>query len=589
MKKVKNSWESAIRKALIEYALSLNLNREELSAVPIMIQTPPKPELGDFAVPLFPFSKIFRKSPHIIAVDIRNIIEGLSGRPSGTLSADGPYLNIKADITGSAKELWEEIETVHSAYGNNSSMGGQIVMIEFSCPNTNKPLHLGHLRNDTIGESTAAILAANGAEVCKVNLINDRGVHICKSMLAYMKFGNGATPESEGKKSDHFVGEYYVKYNNWAKTYPDAEKEAQELLIKWESGDKETIDLWSKMNTWATEGIFETYKNTGISFDKLYYESRTYMLGKDLVLQGLKDGAFYKESDGSIWIDLEEIGLDKKVLLRNDGTSLYLTQDLGTAVSRHDDLPFSKLIYVVGSEQQYHFKVLFYVLKRLGLSWADNLHHLSYGMVNLPDGKMKSREGTVVDADDLFKTLSEMAKQEIVSKNREDAVDDLSETAASIARAALNYYLLQVTPTKDMVFNPAESIAFNGNTGPYLQYMGARISSMLKKHIVDQKEIRSVVEFDPSLLTLQEEHSLLKQIMLFPDAVEQAGKELNPTVIAVYLYDLSRMYSRYYHDHKILSAETASLANARVILSKMVLQVLKNAYALIGIPFLESM
>ncbi len=468
-------------------------------------------------------------------------------------------------------------------------MRNQMVMIEFSCPNTNKPLHLGHLRNNTIGESTAAILAANGAEVRKVNLINDRGVHICKSMLAYMKFGNGKTPESENKKSDHFVGDYYVKYSNWAKTYPDAEKEAQELLIKWENGDKDIIELWSKMNKWAIDGIFETYKSTGISFDKLYYESKIYMLGKDMVLQGLKDGVFYKESDGSIWIDLEEIGLDKKVLLRSDGTSLYLTQDLGTAISRHKDWPFSKLIYVVASEQQYHFKVLFYVLKKLGLSWADNLHHLSYGMVNLPDGKMKSREGTVVDADDLIKTLSEMAKKEIISKNRENAVGDLSETSSSIARAALNYYLLQVNPAKDMIFNPAESIAFNGNTGPYLQYMGARISSMLKKYTHEQKEDKVVVNFDPSLLTLQDEHSLLKQIMLFSETVEQAGKELNPTAIAVYLYDLSRMYSRYYHDHKILRAESVELVYARVVLSKMVLQVLKNAYALIGIPFLESM
>lgn len=589
MKEVKNSWEAAIRKAIVDYAISLDLNSDDLSTAQIMIQTPPKPELGDFAVPLFPFSKLFRRAPHVIAKDIKNIIEKLENRPLGSITADGPYLNIKADIIGAADKLWKEIEAVQSAYGNNTSMGDQIVMIEFSCPNTNKPLHLGHLRNDTIGESTAAIIAANGAEVCKVNLINDRGVHICKSMLAYMKFGNGATPESEKKKSDHFVGEYYVKYNDWVKTYPDAEKEAQELLVKWENGDKETIDLWTKMNKWAIDGIFETYTSTGISFDKLYYESRTYKLGKDLVLQGLNDGAFYKESDGSIWIDLEEIGLDKKVLLRSDGTSLYLTQDLGTAISRHDDLPFSKLIYVVGSEQQYHFKVLFYVLKKLGLSWADNLHHLSYGMVNLPDGKMKSREGTVVDADDLFKTLSDMAKQEIISKNREDAVGGLAETASSIARAALNYYLLQVNPAKDMIFNPAESIAFNGNTGPYLQYMGARISSMLKKFRLEQKEDGAVIDFDPSLLTLQDEHSLLKQIMLFPETVEQAGKELNPTTIASYLYDLSRMYSRYYHDHKILRAESVELIYARVVLSKMVLQVLKNAYAMIGIPFLESM
>ncbi|MBL7006018.1 MAG: arginine--tRNA ligase [Spirochaetia bacterium] len=589
MKDIKNSWEKAISKAIAAYALSLNIKSDDLLTTRIMIQTPPKPELGDFAVPLFPFSKILRKSPHIIAADIKNIIEKLENKPPGYVTADGPYLNIRADIVGLAENLWKEIGTVQSAYGNNTSMCDQKVMIEFSCPNTNKPLHLGHLRNDTIGESIAAIIGANGADVYKVNLINDRGIHICKSMLAYMKFGNETTPESENVKSDHFVGKYYVEYNNWAKSSPNAEKEAQELLVKWENGDKDTIDLWSRMNTWAINGIFETYKRTGISFDKLYYESKTYTLGKDLVLQGLKDGVFYKEIDDSIWIDLEEIGLDKKVLLRSDGTSLYLTQDLGTAVSRHKDLPFNKLIYVVGSEQQYHFKVLFYVLKKLGLSWADNLHHLSYGMVNLPDGKMKSREGTVVDADDLIETLSDMAKQEIISKNREDSVGDLSETSSAIARAALNYYLLQVNPAKDMIFNPAESIAFNGNTGPYLQYMGARISSMLRKFALTQKDNSMTVAFDPSLLKLQVEHSLLKHIMMFPETVEQAGRELNPTNIAVYLYDLSRMYSRYYHDHQILRAGSDELIYARVVLSKMVLQVLRNAFSLIGIPFLESM
>ncbi|MCK5155672.1 MAG: arginine--tRNA ligase [Spirochaetales bacterium] len=589
MIEIKNNWELTVRKALSEYAVSLGICNESFTSTRIMMQTPPKPEMGDFAIPFFPFSKIFRKAPHLIASEVKNIIEGLKNRPKGTISADGPYLNIKTDLVDAAKKLWEKIDIETLAYGRNRSMNGQKIMIEFSCPNTNKPLHLGHLRNNIIGESTAEILKANGADVQKVNLINDRGVHICKSMLAYMQFGNERTPRSENKKSDHFVGDFYVKYNDWAINQPDAEKEAQKLLVKWENGDKKTIDLWSKMNTWAVDGIFETYQTTGISFDKLYYESETYMLGKDLVLQGLENGIFTKEKDGSVWIDLSEIGLDKKILLRSDGTSLYITQDLGTAVSRHEDWPFNKQIYVVASEQQYHFKVLFYILKKLGFSWADNLFHLSYGMVNLPDGKMKSREGTVVDADDLLKTLAKMAKREIIQKNREDDVEDLTLTSSSIALAALNYYLLQVNPTKDMIFNPAESISFNGNTGPYLQYMGARITSMLKKYELVEKENSSPSEFNPSLLDLQDEHALLKQIMLFPETVELAGKELNPTIIAGYLYDLSRMYSRYYHDHRILDAGADKLIYARVVLSKMVLQILKNAYILLGIPFLESM
>jgi arginyl-tRNA synthetase len=343
------------------------------------------------------------------------------------------------------------------------------------------------------------------------------------------------------------------------------------------------------MNDWTISGIEETYEKTGISFDDIYYESRTYSRGREEVLKGLEQGVFYTEDDGSIWVDLEPIGLDKKVLLRSDGTSLYLTQDIGTAIARHEDWPFDTLIYVVASEQKYHFTVLFYVLSQLGFEWANRLFHLSYGMVNLPEGKMKSREGTVVDADDLFAQLTAMAKEEIVSKGREDEVDDLEKTSEAIALGALNYYLLQVSPTKDMVFDPKESISFNGNTGPYLQYMGARITSMLKKYRGGGHQDIHTALFDPSLLVQDEERELLGRIGEFPSVVAQAGDQMNPSVITSYLYDTAKLFSRFYHDHSILKAETAALAKARVELSSMVLQVLKNGFELVGIPFLESM
>lgn len=591
MEQIKTQWEKVLKQALYAYGETKGIDAEAIDAVPLLMQSPPSPEMGDFAVPLFPFARIFRAAPPAIAADIAALLHKGADTPAGEINSAGPYLNIKADLVGEALSLQQVMEKSGSRYGWNSSLEGRKIMVEFSCPNTNKPLHLGHLRNDIIGESTSAILTANGAEVQKVNLINDRGIHICKSMLAYKKFSNGETPESCGEKSDHFVGRYYVKYNDWVKEEPQAEAEVQEMLRLWEQNDEETVALWELMNRWAVDGIFETYGKTGISFDEVYYESKTYKLGRDLVLRGLEDGVFYREKDNSIWIDLEEIKLDKKVLLRSDGTSLYLTQDLGTAVSRHEDWPFERLIYVVGSEQQYHFRVLFHVLKKLGFAWAENLYHLSYGMVNLPEGKMKSREGKVVDADDLIATLTELSRSEIVEKEREDAVDNLDATAASVALAALNYYLLQVNPAKDMIFNPTESIAFNGNTGPYLQYMGARISSMLRKYksLVEEGVLDGDTPFIPEFLSSAEEHQLLKQLVKFPDTVREAGRELNPGIIANYLYDLSKNYSRYYHDYQVLKAESGELVKARTVLSEMVLQVLKNGFSLIGVPFLEKM
>jgi arginyl-tRNA synthetase len=457
-------------------------------------------------------------------------------------------------------------------------------MLEFSSPNTNKPLHLGHLRNDALGESVARILRASGAQVQSVDLINDRGIHICKSMLAYQKAGGGKTPESEGVKSDHFVGGYYVLYNDMAKQNPAVEEEARAMLLKWEEGDAEVRELWQKMNAWAIEGIKATYKRTGISFDKFYFESKVYEKGREEILGALARGIFYKDADGAVWVDLADIGLDKKVLLRSDGTTLYLTQDIGTAISRHADWPFDRLVYVVASEQNYHFAVLFHVLGLLGYEWAKNLFHLSYGMVNLPEGKMKSREGTVVDADDLLTELTGMAAEEIRSKDRESEVGDVAGISEKIALGAVHYYLLQATPAKDMIFNPRESLSFTGNTGPYLQYMGARICSMLRK-AAEKPEAAP----DPALLCAEEEWQLVKLAGEFPETVQQAAESYNPSLIAAFLYETAKAFSRYYHDYPILLADDPALAASRLALSRGVLAVLRGGMNMLNIPFLELM
>lgn len=622
MKDIRNLWAGRVFQGLKSLAESKSLDTSSFSQESLVLQKPPKPEMGDIAIPLFPFAKVFRIAPQKISQDLSDYINSRygTGSSSGRATAAGPYINIFIDMPQLTLSTIRSIEELSSEYGNTELYKKKKIMIEFSCPNTNKPLHLGHLRNDAIGESVARICKANGADVRKVNLINDRGVHICKSMLAYREFGEGSTPEKENIKSDHFVGKYYVKFSQWAKEDPSADKRAQDMLKAWEAGDPEVTALWRRMNTWAVEGIEETYRKTAVSFDDTYYESRTYAEGREEVLKGVEQGTFYKDEEGTVWADLSEIDLDKKVLLRRDGTSLYLTQDIGTAITRHRDWPFQELIYVVGSEQRYHFQVLFYILRKLGFSWADDLHHLSYGMVNLPEGKMKSREGKVVDADDLVEDLHRMAKEEIQQKNREHEVGDFEKTSEAVALAALNYYLLQVNPNKDMVFNPKESISFNGNTGPYLQYMGARISNMMKKfkQKLEGEEVNAVessaggssvhtssssvasaasietteaafTEDQAALLELPEERELIKLLAEYPDTVFQAGKELNPSIITSYLYELSKSFSRYYHDIPIMKGNDRKLVSARAALSRGILQVLKNAYHLVGIPFLESM
>jgi arginyl-tRNA synthetase len=551
----------------------------------IIAEIPPQPEMGDLGFPMFGYAKLLRKGPPRIAALVCEKLSAAGG--SGGFSAQGPYVNIRLDRGETAAAILGEIldNGGGSRIAGGQTLAGKRIMVEFSSPNTNKPLHLGHLRNDALGESISRILAACGAELRKVCIINDRGIHICKSMLAYKEHGQGQTPESQGIKSDHFVGDWYVKFFKMSQEDPGAEERAREMLRLWEAGDAETVELWKKMNGWTIKGMKETYERTGVSFDQYYFESQTYLLGKDEVLKGLEKGVFSREADGSIQIDLTPENLGKKVLLRNDGTSIYITQDIGTAIYRRKDWPFDRLVYVVGSEQQYHFKVLFTILDKLGYGWAGDLCHLSYGMVNLPEGKMKSREGTVVDADDLIDSLKEMALEEIKSKDREEAVGDAPGTAEKIALGALHYYLLQASPSKDMLFDPKESLSFNGNTGPYLQYMGARISSLLRKaeHRFEGKPVHY------SLLSGDAEWELVKLLGGYRDAVTSAASSMDPSLLAAYLYGISRAFSRFYHDCPILTSENPDLAAARLALCRAMLLVLRDAMDLVCIPFLEVM
>jgi len=590
MEDIKTTWQKIIADTLNGIAPE---TCDKILPEQINIETPPNPEMGDVAFPLFTFAKSFKSSPAKIASDVcARLLENEDIKKYGMPKAIGPYLNVflaKGDL---ASNVLDKVLKEKENYGKTSSLSGKRIMIEFSSPNTNKPLHLGHLRNDALGESISRILKFCGADVFKVNIINDRGVHICKSMIAYQKFGEGKTPESENIKSDRFVGDMYVAFHKYSQENPEkAEAEAKQMLLDWEAGEnKELIGLWKKMNGWAINGIKETYKRTGISFDKLYFESETYLKGKDQILKGLEAGVFYKEEDGSVWVDLAPIKLDKKVLLRSDGTSLYMTQDIGTAISRHKDWPFNQMIYVVGNEQEYHFKVLFYVLKQLGFEWADDLYHLSYGMVNLPEGKMKSREGTVVDADDLINSLQDEALKKIEENGREKEVGDAAVAAENIAVGALHYFLLQVSPKKDMLFNPKESLSFTGNTGPYLQYMGARISSILRKaETAEGKENLKNGKLNASLLTNESEWELLKTLEDFPEQVARSALRKDPSVLTAYLYELSKAFSRFYRDCPILSGENADLSYTRMELARATKIVLQNAMNLVLIPFMEIM
>ena len=478
-------------------------------------------------------------------------------------------------------------------------------MVEYSSPNTNKPLHLGHVRNVLLGYSVAEILKASGKKVYKTQIINDRGIHICKSMLAWEKFGNGETPENTGLKGDKLVGNYYVKFDQEYKkeiatlvtsgvSEDDAKKqaplfvEAQEMLRKWEAGDKEVVSLWETMNSWVYKGFDVTYKNIGVDFDKLYYESNTYLLGKDIIEEGIKSGVFYKKEDGSVWCDLTEDGLDEKLVLRSDGTAVYMTQDIGTAIQRSNDFTdVNGMVYTVGNEQDYHFKVLFLILKKLGYSWAEQLHHLSYGMVDLPEGKMKSREGTVVDADDLMHEMSETAKEisQELGKLEGYSEDEKEELYKVIGLGALKYFILKVDPKKRILFDPKSSVDFQGNTGPFIQYTYARIQSILRKADFDYNVISSAVEIDLH----EKEKELIKQLELYPEVIQQAANNYSPAVIANYTYDLVKEFNSFYQNVHILGEENQDKKVFRVQLSKKVADTIKSAFSLLGIQVPERM
>ncbi len=589
MAEIRDEWRSLVAAALNTIKNNKMSELADIAVESVSVETPPDPAMGDIGYPMFAFAKMLRMGPPVIAAEVVRLLQSNPDTASlGRAVQEGPYVNVFLAKGNVAGQILNEIIEADDQFGRPGTCNAKRIMVEFSSPNTNKPLHLGHLRNNALGESVSRILKFCGAEVFKVNIINNRGVHICKSMIGYQKFGKGMTPEEEGMKSDSFVGDMYIKFNNYSKENPEkAEAEAQAMLLAWEAGDPEVLALWKQMNLWAIKGILQTYARTGISFDKLYYESETYMKGRDEILAGLEKGIFYREEDGSVWVDLAPINLDKKVLLRKDGTALYMTQDIGTAIYRHDDWPFDQLVFVVGSEQQYHFRVLFYVLRQLGYDWAASMYHLSYGMVNLPEGKMKSREGTVVDADDLINTLRDGALEEIASKGREEEVGDASVVAEKIALGALHYYLLQTTPTKDMLFNPKESLSFTGNTGPYLQYMGARISSILRK-VESDSALFAGASVKPELLVHDAEWELLKTLSEFPKQAARAAENRDPSAITTYLYEVSKGFSRFYHDCPILSA-SPDLGRTRLELVRAVLIVQKSAMDLVLVPFLESM
>ncbi|MDC6366620.1 MULTISPECIES: arginine--tRNA ligase [Flavobacteriaceae] len=555
---------------------------------------------GDITVVVFPMLRYVKGNPieigtqigtylqeHVDEVSKFNVVKGFLN----VVIADGYYLDF-------FKGILDEVN-----FGYAKTVSNDAVMVEYSSPNTNKPLHLGHIRNNLLGYSVAEILKASGKKVYKTQIINDRGIHICKSMLAWKKFGEGETPESSGLKGDHLVGKYYVAFD---KAYKEqiaslvadgvekekAEKEApilleaQVMLRKWESGDSETVALWKKMNGWVYKGFDTTYKNLGVDFDTLYYESDTYLLGRDVVRDGLEKGIFFKKEDGSVWIDLTDEGLDEKIVLRSDGTAVYMTQDIGTAIQRVTDFPdINGMVYTVGNEQDYHFKVLFLILKKLGYTWAEQLYHLSYGMVDLPSGKMKSREGTVVDADDLIKSMEDTAEEISKELGKLDGYseEEKQQLYRTIGLGALKYYILKVDPKKRILFNPEESVDFQGNTGPFIQYTYARIQSILRK----AEDISTT--FDVTMELHEKEKELLKLIQLFPETVQLAAENYSPALIANYTYDLVKEFNSFYQQVSILGESDTDKKLFRVQLSKKVGEVIQSSFKLLGIEVPERM
>ena len=593
--------EQSIAKATAQAVKSLY--GIDVEADKIQIQKTKKEFQGDVTVVTFAFSKAAHKSPDAIGQEIGEYLKNNAKEVSDFNVIKG-FLNISV-----AKTQW--IDTLNKInkddnFGIKSfEDNAPLVMIEYSSPNTNKPLHLGHVRNNLLGYSLSKIMTANGNKVVKTNIVNDRGIHICKSMLAWQKWGENITPEAAGKKGDHLVGDFYVLFDKkykeqvnelMAKGESEEEakknapliKEAQEMLRKWEAGDKEVRELWSMMNQWVYQGFDESYKRLGVAFDKIYYESDTYLVGKQKVEEGLAKGEFYKREDGSVWANLEKDGLDEKLLLRSDGTSVYMTQDIGTATLRFKEFPIDQMIYVVGNEQNYHFQVLSILLDRLGFKWGKSLVHFSYGMVELPNGKMKSREGTVVDADDLMDDMVATAKEMGKDRETEGATEaELNEIARIVGLGALKYFILKVDPKKNMLFNPQESIDFNGNTGPFIQYTHARIKSVLRKAAAEG--IALPEQLDNSIETNEKETQLIQLLASYPNVVAQAGQEFSPSVIANYAYELSKEFNQFYHDYSFLKEESPVIKQMRLVLAANVAKTIKSAMSLLGIEVPERM
>ena len=578
---------------------------QQVSATQLQLQRTRSEFEGQWTLVTFPLLKISRKSPEVTAQELGGYLLEHSPLVSSVQVVKG-FLNLTIAPSAWLGELNSIRHEEH--YGHvQAGADAPFVMVEYSSPNTNKPLHLGHIRNNLLGYSIAKILEATGNKVFKTNIVNDRGIHICKSMLAWMRWGNGATPESTGKKGDHLIGDFYVLFDKHykaevaaliseGKSKEEAEAasplmaEARALLRRWEEGDEEVVNLWRMMNSWVYAGFDETYRRLGVSFDEIYYESQTYLLGKQEVLRGLSEGLFVQDPDGSVWADFTREGLDRKILLRSDGTSVYITQDIGTAKMRFDKYPIDKMVYVVGNEQEYHFKVLSLLLDRLGYAFGKGLVHFSYGMVELPNGKMKSREGTVVDADDL---MDEMTQTALTIAHEQGKASDMSlEEAQEVARrvglGSLKYFILKVDPRKNMVFNPEESIDFNGNTGSFIQYTYARICSVIRR--AEEKGLGTIPEVLPTDLPLSsKEISLIAKITDYPEVVQEAGRTFSPAVIASYVYDLVKEYNQFYHDHSMLHEPDASLRSFRLALSSVVARTIASAFGLLGIEMPDRM
>lgn len=573
---------------------------QEVAENVINIQETRKEFEGQVTIVVFPIVRFSKKTPEETANDIGNYLQRHVVEVEAFNVVKG-FLNLSI-----AKSYWMNLfnHTLLQPDFLQPKHRGERVMVEYSSPNTNKPLHLGHVRNNLLGYSVSELLKADGYDVVKVNLVNDRGIHICKSMLAWQKWGNGETPESAGMKGDHLVGKYYVVFDREYKkeidalkaegqTEEDAKKnaplikEAQQMLLKWEQGDAEVVALWEKMNGWVYDGFDITYKKLGVDFDKYYYESNTYLLGKDTVEEGLAKGVFFKKDDGSVWIDLTADGLDQKLVLRADGTSVYITQDLGTAQMKYDDFGMDKSIYVVGNEQDYHFKVLFLILEKLGKSWAKGLYHLSYGMVDLPSGKMKSREGTVVDADDLIAEMIATAKQktEELGKTNDATEADKAELYSTIGLGALKYFLLKVEPKKRLLFDPAESIDFQGNTGPFIQYTHARIKSLLSR-----ADYQFAMADDEKVSLTATELEMIMLLAKYPAEIEEAAKAYSPAFIANYLYEVAKLFNKFYHEvPPIIKEEDAAVKQHRLNICKITAEVIHSGMGILGIKVPERM